>query len=99
MVSLLIVLTRLTQMGRKILNYNSLPTFIVYICLGQGNQEPVPTTNQWMASEFLTPAEFSTCNNYSSSGATSLSNQDNPPTYDAAIANDPSTAGGWTLPS
>ena len=77
----------------KILNYNSLPTFIVYILLGQGNQEPVATTNQWM------PSEFSTCNNYSSTGATSLSNQDNPPTYDAAIANDPNTAGGWTLPS
>ena len=32
-------------------------------------------------------------------GATSLSHQDNPPTYDAAMANGPSSAGGWAQPS
>lgn len=61
--------------------------------LEQPNQEPIPTSNQWI------PPEFSTCNNFSTLGATSMSQQDSPPTYDAAMADDPHSAGGWTKPN
>merc|ERR1712018_415258 len=43
----------------------------------QANNEPVATTNQWMSPEINQP--------HATLGATSLSHQDSPPTYESAM--------------
>ena len=56
---------------------------------GQSYQDAGPSS-EWMSQS---------SQQYQTLGATSLSHQDNPPTYDVAMATGGGISGGWTQPS